>query len=156
MRLSESSMDKLYDLMTTGFKYQIVSCKSADELLQVNSKPKCMDKIASLSICSPGKTMKFIFGFIVGSHISKFMNVHETIINGDTNNQQRHENHRAMTLGINCLLIAGHDQPPDMLTVDGEHRRDYISRHGSIHGERTQNTKPSTPNNRPHSLNTKH
>lgn len=28
-------MDKLYDLMTTGFKYQIVSCKSADELLLV-------------------------------------------------------------------------------------------------------------------------
>ena len=36
MRLSESSMDKLYDLMTTGFKYQIVSCKSAEELLVVN------------------------------------------------------------------------------------------------------------------------
>jgi hypothetical protein len=149
-------MDKLYDLMTTGFKYQIVSCKSADELLQVNSKPKGMDKIASLSIYSPGKTMKFIFGFIVGSHTSKFMDVHETIINRDTNNKQRHENHRAMTLRINCLLIAGHNQPPDMHTVDGESRRDFTSRHGSIHGERTQNTKPYTPNNRSHTLNTKH
>jgi hypothetical protein len=38
-------MDKLYDLMTTGFKYQIVSCKSADELLQVNSKPKAKGRI---------------------------------------------------------------------------------------------------------------
>eukprot|EP00288_Rhodomonas_lens_P017833 CAMPEP_0177711876 /NCGR_PEP_ID=MMETSP0484_2-20121128/12096_1 /TAXON_ID=354590 /ORGANISM="Rhodomonas lens, Strain RHODO" /LENGTH=381 /DNA_ID=CAMNT_0019223641 /DNA_START=20 /DNA_END=1165 /DNA_ORIENTATION=- len=35
MRLSESSMDKLYDLMTTGFKYQVVSCKSGEELYEV-------------------------------------------------------------------------------------------------------------------------
>ena len=82
-------MDKLYDLMTTGFKYQIVSCKSADELLQVNSKPKAMDKIASLSIFSSRETMKFIFGFIVGSHTSKFLNVHETIINRDPKIMER-------------------------------------------------------------------
>jgi len=35
MRLSESSMDKLYDLMTTGFKYQIISCQSGAELMDV-------------------------------------------------------------------------------------------------------------------------
>eukprot|EP00743_Colponemidia_sp_Colp-15_P001693 GILK01001849.1.p1 GENE.GILK01001849.1~~GILK01001849.1.p1 ORF type:complete len:405 (-),score=65.54 GILK01001849.1:127-1290(-) len=35
MRLNESSMDKLYDLMTMGFKYQIVSCNYPEELLQV-------------------------------------------------------------------------------------------------------------------------
>eukprot|EP00287_Rhodomonas_sp_CCMP768_P011480 CAMPEP_0196731550 /NCGR_PEP_ID=MMETSP1091-20130531/11231_1 /TAXON_ID=302021 /ORGANISM="Rhodomonas sp., Strain CCMP768" /LENGTH=379 /DNA_ID=CAMNT_0042074691 /DNA_START=11 /DNA_END=1150 /DNA_ORIENTATION=- len=35
MRLSESSMDKLYDLMTTGFKYQVVSCKCGEELYEV-------------------------------------------------------------------------------------------------------------------------
>eukprot|EP00741_Cyanophora_paradoxa_P023699 tig00021612_g22893.t1 len=35
MRLSESSMDKLYDLMTMGFKYQLASVSHAGELLQV-------------------------------------------------------------------------------------------------------------------------
>ena len=35
MRLSESSMDKLYDLMTTGFKYQIVNCKTGYEIIDV-------------------------------------------------------------------------------------------------------------------------
>ncbi|TMW57618.1 hypothetical protein Poli38472_003543 [Pythium oligandrum] len=35
MRLNTNSMDKLYDLMRMGFKYQILSCSSADELLQV-------------------------------------------------------------------------------------------------------------------------
>ncbi|KAL4159865.1 hypothetical protein PRNP1_000438 [Phytophthora ramorum] len=35
MRLNANSMDKLYDLMRMGFKYQILSCSSADELLQV-------------------------------------------------------------------------------------------------------------------------
>ena len=31
-------MDKLYDLMTTGFKYQVVSCKSGDELYEVEPR----------------------------------------------------------------------------------------------------------------------
>lgn len=35
MRLSESSMDKLYDLMTMGFKFQLVSCRSPQEVLTV-------------------------------------------------------------------------------------------------------------------------
>lgn len=35
MRLSESSMDKLYDLMTMGFKYQLVNCRSPQEVLTV-------------------------------------------------------------------------------------------------------------------------
>ncbi|KAG7393000.1 Protein oscp1 [Phytophthora pseudosyringae] len=35
MRLNANSMDKLYDLMRMGFKYQVLSCASADELLQV-------------------------------------------------------------------------------------------------------------------------
>ncbi|CEG39414.1 Uncharacterized conserved protein [Plasmopara halstedii] len=34
MRLNTNSMDKLYDLMRMGFKYQVLSCSSADELLQ--------------------------------------------------------------------------------------------------------------------------
>ena len=36
MRLNESSMDKLYDLMTMGFKYQIMSCSQASDILQVS------------------------------------------------------------------------------------------------------------------------
>jgi hypothetical protein len=35
MRLNKSSMDKLYDLMTMGCKYQIMSCASPDQMLQV-------------------------------------------------------------------------------------------------------------------------
>jgi hypothetical protein len=35
MRLNATSMDKLYDLMRMGFKFQLLSCASADELLQV-------------------------------------------------------------------------------------------------------------------------
>ena len=35
MRLNESSMAKLYDLMAMGFKYQAVACASPDMLLQV-------------------------------------------------------------------------------------------------------------------------
>ncbi|KAK3262262.1 hypothetical protein CYMTET_28871 [Cymbomonas tetramitiformis] len=35
MRLSESSMDKLYDLMTMGFKYQLLACKRPADILEV-------------------------------------------------------------------------------------------------------------------------
>merc|ERR1711971_1063063 len=35
MRLNESSMDKLFDLMTMGFKYQLLSCSYPQQLLQV-------------------------------------------------------------------------------------------------------------------------
>lgn len=35
MRLNESSMNKLYDLMSMGFKHQIMSCASPDMLLRV-------------------------------------------------------------------------------------------------------------------------
>ena len=34
MRLSESSMDKLYDLMTMGLKYQLVTCRAPEDVLQ--------------------------------------------------------------------------------------------------------------------------
>ena len=36
MRLSESSMEKLYDLMTMGFKYQLVCCTHPGELLTIS------------------------------------------------------------------------------------------------------------------------
>lgn len=35
MRLNKTSMDKLYDLMTMGVKYQLLSCKSPHQYLQV-------------------------------------------------------------------------------------------------------------------------
>lgn len=35
MRLNESSMDKLFDLMAMGFKYQIMSCVSPPEMIDV-------------------------------------------------------------------------------------------------------------------------
>ena len=35
MRLSESSMDKLYDLVTMGLKYQLVTCREPEEILTV-------------------------------------------------------------------------------------------------------------------------
>lgn len=35
MRLNESSMDKLFDLMAMGFKYQIISCTSPQEMVDV-------------------------------------------------------------------------------------------------------------------------
>lgn len=35
MRLNTNSMDKLYDLMTMGFKYQMICCNSPVQLLQV-------------------------------------------------------------------------------------------------------------------------
>jgi len=35
MRLNESSMDKLFDLMTMGFKYQLIACRYPQELLHL-------------------------------------------------------------------------------------------------------------------------
>jgi len=35
MRLNESSMDKLFDLMAMGFKYQIISCTSPQDMIDV-------------------------------------------------------------------------------------------------------------------------
>merc|ERR1740138_676508 len=35
MRLNESSMDKLFDLMTMGFKYQIISCAEPQQLVEI-------------------------------------------------------------------------------------------------------------------------
>ncbi|CAK0901633.1 unnamed protein product [Prorocentrum cordatum] len=35
MRLNESSMDKLFDLMTMGFKYQILSCAEPQQLVEI-------------------------------------------------------------------------------------------------------------------------
>jgi hypothetical protein len=35
MRLNESSMDKLFDLMTMGFKYQMLACSYPQELMHV-------------------------------------------------------------------------------------------------------------------------
>lgn len=38
MRLNESSMDKLYDLMTMGFKQQMLCCAAPEQLLEVTRK----------------------------------------------------------------------------------------------------------------------
>ena len=38
MRLNQSSMDKLYDLMTMGFKYQMLGCSSPEEILTVTKR----------------------------------------------------------------------------------------------------------------------
>ena len=38
MRLNKNSMDKLYDLMTMGFKYQILQCVCADQLYAVTMR----------------------------------------------------------------------------------------------------------------------
>lgn len=35
MRLNKSSMEKLYDLMTMGFKYQLISCASPEQFIHV-------------------------------------------------------------------------------------------------------------------------
>ena len=35
MRLNKCSMDKLYDLMCMGFKYQVISCNCPQQYLQV-------------------------------------------------------------------------------------------------------------------------
>merc|ERR1719188_1127352 len=35
MRLNESSMDKLFDLMAMGFKYQTISCSTPQEMIDV-------------------------------------------------------------------------------------------------------------------------
>ena len=35
MRLNKSSMEKLYDLMTMGFKYQMISSQSPQQFFQV-------------------------------------------------------------------------------------------------------------------------
>jgi len=35
MRLNPTSMDKLYDLMTMGFKYQVLTCVQPSEVIQV-------------------------------------------------------------------------------------------------------------------------
>lgn len=35
MRLNESSMDKLFDLMAMGFKYQIISCTDPQQLVEI-------------------------------------------------------------------------------------------------------------------------
>ncbi|CEO94746.1 hypothetical protein PBRA_003559 [Plasmodiophora brassicae] len=38
MRLNETSMEKLYDLMTMGFKYQVLSCTVPSDLLKITVK----------------------------------------------------------------------------------------------------------------------
>ena len=38
MRLNESSMDKLYDLMTMGFKHQMLLCAAPEELLHITRR----------------------------------------------------------------------------------------------------------------------
>jgi hypothetical protein len=56
MRLNESSMDKLFDLMTMGFKYQLIACSHAHELLhvtlnhlyQLRSKVEGFDAVVAL------------------------------------------------------------------------------------------------------------
>eukprot|EP00993_Chasmostoma_nieuportense_P001249 NODE_2147_length_1267_cov_117.563158_g2041_i0.p1 GENE.NODE_2147_length_1267_cov_117.563158_g2041_i0~~NODE_2147_length_1267_cov_117.563158_g2041_i0.p1 ORF type:complete len:376 (-),score=106.31 NODE_2147_length_1267_cov_117.563158_g2041_i0:82-1209(-) len=55
MRLSESSMDKLYDLMAMGLKYQMVACTHPRELVEVTLNH--MDSIKN-SIDSSGLTVE--------------------------------------------------------------------------------------------------
>lgn len=52
MRLNKTSMDKLYDLMTMGVKYQLLSCKSAHQFLQVtlNHLDSLIDMVKSESV----------------------------------------------------------------------------------------------------------
>lgn len=61
MRLTESSMDKLYDLMTMGFKYQIVSCSHPRELVEVT-----LNHLESIraSVESSAQTAELIDGAI--------------------------------------------------------------------------------------------
>ncbi|CAM9370855.1 unnamed protein product [Ascophyllum nodosum] len=69
MRLNESSMDKLLDLITMGFKYQIVSCAQPQQMLQVTlnhlevlkrmvsfpSKSSLIDTVVELTIAAYGQ-----------------------------------------------------------------------------------------------------
>lgn len=49
MRLNQSSMDKLYDLMTMGCKYQVISCSAPQDLHQV-----CLNHLDALRIIVKG------------------------------------------------------------------------------------------------------
>eukprot|EP00823_Brevimastigomonas_motovehiculus_P004426 TRINITY_DN2926_c0_g1_i1.p1 TRINITY_DN2926_c0_g1~~TRINITY_DN2926_c0_g1_i1.p1 ORF type:complete len:405 (-),score=112.69 TRINITY_DN2926_c0_g1_i1:478-1692(-) len=57
MRLNESSMDKLYDLMTMGFKYQVLSCVHPSDLIQVTLNH--LDALRAL-VKSSTETVKLI------------------------------------------------------------------------------------------------
>jgi len=61
MRLSESSMDKLYDLMTMGFKHQIVTCTHPRELIEVT-----LNHLESIraSVESNAQTVELVDGAI--------------------------------------------------------------------------------------------
>jgi hypothetical protein len=52
MRLNKTSMDKLYDLMTMGVKYQIISCKSPQQFLQItlNHLDSLIDMVRSEAV----------------------------------------------------------------------------------------------------------
>lgn len=53
MRLNKSSMDKLFDLMTMGFKYQILSCKAPVQILHVTLVHlECLRSICESTISS--------------------------------------------------------------------------------------------------------
>eukprot|EP00906_Rhabdomonas_costata_P005721 RCo008509 len=67
MRLSESSMDKLYDLMTMGFKYQLVSCGHPRELVEVTMNH--LDSIRTAVEVSPSAA-ELVDTAV--DHISKF------------------------------------------------------------------------------------
>ena len=53
MRLNESSMDKLFDLMTMGFKYQMLACSYPQELLFVtlNHLYQLRAKVEDSDVC---------------------------------------------------------------------------------------------------------
>jgi len=55
MRLNTNSMDKLYDLMTMGFKFQITSCTSPEQLYQVTLKH--LDSLINMVRPSPGRDL---------------------------------------------------------------------------------------------------
>lgn len=73
MRLNKTSMDKLYDLMTMGVKYQLISCKSPQQYLQItlNHLDSLIDLIRSDSVNT-----------LVHDAISKSINLYSQITNG--------------------------------------------------------------------------
>eukprot|EP01038_Epipyxis_sp_PR26KG_P012081 gene12081-16167_t len=74
MRLNKTSMDKLYDLMTMGVKFQIVSCKSPHQYLQVtlNHLDSLVDMVKSDGVTS-----------LIQIAISKSIDIYSQLTNGN-------------------------------------------------------------------------
>lgn len=55
MRLNESSMDKLYDLMVMGFKHQMLCCAAPEQLMHVTRKH--LGALTQIAVCAGSKTV---------------------------------------------------------------------------------------------------